>query len=235
MQRSQKWQALALVMAVSSATVMRAADYPTQEEATFTVHVQNYARVDLKTLAETERVVSTIFHKAGVAIRWVDFPVTSNGSSVDLTDGESDGLSDLCVFILPQEMSDRLGMPDNVMGLAPGTGPDRRLVYVFYKGLRALAQRQVSEKTRGNIPGPASLVQILGAMMAHELGHVLLNLPAHSETGIMRGDWDLKDLCDLAHGSLLFTRQQAEVIRADVARRSHQQHRLAEIADRTPQ
>jgi hypothetical protein len=82
-----------------------------------------------------------------------------------------------------------------------------------------------------NITWHATVAQILGAMMAHELGHILLNLPSHSETGIMKGDWDLKELCDAAYGFLLFTRQQTEVIQADVARRNRQQTTAAEGAN----
>ena len=46
----------------------------------------------------------------------------------------------------------------------------------------------------------------------------------------MRGDWDLKDLSDISYGYLLFTPQQAEVIRADIARRSAQKHAGEEVS-----
>lgn len=62
--------------------------------------------------------------------------------------------------------------------------------------------------------------RILGEMIAHEIGHILLNLSAHSETGIMRGGWDLKDLQDVAYGELLFTKQQSKVIETEVIRRN---------------
>ena len=66
-------------------------------------------------------------------------------------------------------------------------------------------------------------------MIAHELGHVLLNLPSHTGTGIMRGDWDLKDLEDIAYGYLLFMPQQAETMLVEVARRLDKSHAV-EIA-----
>ena len=221
MRRSQKWRvALALILAGYAATAARAAGNPAQEELAFTVYVHNYARVDAKTLANAEQVAAGIFRKTGVEARWVDAQEVSNGYPAGLTESESNALSNLRVYILPQEMARRLGMPDNVMGLAPGRSPDRLLVYVFYQWLNEVAQKQVREQARGNIPWHATVAQILGAMMAHELGHILLNLPSHSESGIMKGDWDLKAMCDSAFGVLLFTRQQAEVIRADVARRN---------------
>jgi hypothetical protein len=59
--------------------------------------------------------------------------------------------------------------------------------------------------------------------------HLLLNLSSHSDTGIMRGEWDLKDLQDAAFGNLLFTSPQAEVLRAEAARRVAQQ-KAVEVA-----
>jgi hypothetical protein len=117
-------------------------------------------------------------------------------------------------------MANRLGLPINVMGVAPGTGPDRQNVYVFYNRAQELAHRQLETQPRGPISQHASVSQILGAMVAHEIGHVLLNMPLHSETGIMRGAWDRKDLYDVAHHCLFFTPSQAEMIRSEVRRRN---------------
>jgi hypothetical protein len=90
---------------------------------------------------------------------------------------------------------------------------------VFYNSVEALAQRQKEVGIKGDSLRYATKAQILGNMIAHEIGHVLLNLRSHSATGIMRGDWDLQDLQDVAYGCLLFTRLQAEIIRAEVVRR----------------
>jgi hypothetical protein len=232
MRKSQKWQVgFALILAAFGATETRAAGKPAQQELTFTIYVHNYARVDGKTLAGAEHVAAGIFRKTEVETRWVDAPAVSNTFPVDSTETESNALTNLRVYILPQQMAERLGMPDNVMGLAPGRGSNRLLVYVFYQWLNQLAHREVRDQMEGTIPRRATVSQILGAMMAHELGHILLNLPSHSETGIMKGDWDLKELCDAGYGLLLFTRQQAEVIQMDVTRRNRQQASVAESAN----
>lgn len=229
MRKSQKWQVACVLSFMAFCAIdARAAGNSPKEELAFTVYVHNYARVDAKTLANAEQVATGIFSKAGVVTRWIDAPQVSDGSSLDLAESESNTLTHLRVYILPQEMAQRLGMPDDVMGLAPGRGPDRLLVYVFHQWLNQVAQKQIREQGRGNITWHASVSQILGAMMAHELGHILLNLPSHSETGIMRGDWDRKQLSDAAFGFLLFTRQQTQVIQADVARRNRQQTSAAE-------
>jgi hypothetical protein len=116
-------------------------------------------------------------------------------------------------------MAGSLGLSNEVMGLAPGSGPDRQLVYVFYDRVKELAQRQVAAQVRGDMVARAGGCRILGEMIAHEIGHILLNLLSHSESGIMRGYWDLKDLQDVAYGELLFTKQQSKVIETEVMRR----------------
>ena len=220
MRKLHAWQAaVGLIVMGSSVIAARAADRPLQGKLAFTVYVHNYAQVDPRTLAGAEHVATGIFRNAGVEARWVDVPEVSGGSPIDLPESESN-LANLRVFILPNEMAQRLGMPDKVMGLAPGKGPNRLLVYVFYQWLRDLAYRQVDEQTKGNTPWHATVAQLLGAMMAHELGHILLNLPSHSDSGIMKGDWDMKAIGDAAFGLLLFTQHQAKQIQADVLRRN---------------
>jgi hypothetical protein len=126
-------------------------------------------------------------------------------------------------------MSDRMSISAGVTGLAPGAGPDRQLAYVFYERVEGLAQRETQrefaalEVSRGIMAPPATVGQILGEVIAHEIGHILLNLAAHTQTGIMRGYWDLHDLSDIAQDCLGFTKQQGEVIQAEVARRVRQQ------------
>lgn len=231
--KTKTWQ-LALVLILGGLTVgVQTADAQSPvADLGVTVHVRNYAGVDSKTLADAERVAAGIFRKAGIESRWVvDAGEMSEDQSENSADDTSSGFSDFRLHILSPEMAGRLGQPSNVMGLAPGTGPDRRYMYVFYSSVKELAQKQVSAHAKGDVSRPATLDQILGEMMAHEIGHLLLNLPSHTETGIMRGYWDMKDLSDVAYGSLLFTPQQSEVIRADVARRSSQQQRAAEVAN----
>ncbi len=36
-----------------------------------------------------------------------------------------------------------------------------------------------------------STAEVLGHVIAHELGHLLLNTPGHSTHGIMHGEWNL--------------------------------------------
>lgn len=59
--------------------------------------------------------------------------------------------------------------------------------------------------------------KILGYVMAHELGHLLLGRGAHSFTGIMRGGWDRHQILSVEMSSLRFTNEQARLIRSTVS------------------
>jgi hypothetical protein len=165
-----------------------------------TIEIRNCAKVDPETLAKAERVAALIFGNAGVETPWVELALASEDrleTSIDIRPP----IYQIQVSIIPDAMAERIALPNNVMGLAPGVGPGRQMVYVFNDRVDALAQRQVLALMKGEISRPATRNQILGHTVAHELGHLLLNLASHSASGIMRGNWDLKDLQDAGFGS----------------------------------
>ena len=213
MRTIQRWQlTLGLVTAAITGAVHTAAAHPLDTEATLTIHVRNYAEPGAKELAEAELFAAAIFRQAGIATRWVEDGDASDASTLSSVENLNNHCN-IYVAIQSQMMTDRLTVANNAMGLAPGSGPDRKLVYVFYDRVKDLARRQVADKVRRLVAVRAGTSQILGEMIAHEIGHVLLNLPSHTDTGIMRGYWDLKDLQLVAYGSLLFTEHQAEAFR----------------------
>jgi len=202
-----------LTSGVAGAGQSAAAGAP-ERSVVLTIHVSNRTEVDPMTLIQAERTATGIFKKAGVESRWVDLP--SEGKPANSVYKGSFPLSHIQVTILPSLMSNRLGLPyklpDDVMGLAPGSGPERQSVYVFYDRVAALAVKHIADTH-------ADAAQILGHVVAHEIGHLLLNVETHSDTGIMRGPWSLWDVQNASYGYLLFTTRQAEAIRAEVGRR----------------
>ena len=77
--------------------------------------------------------------------------------------------------------------------------------YAFYSRIEDLAQYN-----------GASLASLLGTVIAHELGHLLLPYDSHTSRGLMRAEWDHRQLKDMASGLLAFTPEQAELIRRRV-------------------
>jgi hypothetical protein len=54
---------------------------------------------------------------------------------------------------------------------------------------------------------------LMGLVIAHELGHLLLPFGAHSDEGVMRGRWEVRELQRLDVRQLGFTPFQAMQIR----------------------
>jgi hypothetical protein len=218
------WQGLALT---SAAVVLNfgptAVAKAKRPHLTVTIHVYNYAEVSPETLVQAEQATDVIFRKLGIDIRWLSAPLsplTRPESSPNRTWFHS---ADIQLNIISSSMSDSLG-PSPDMGFAVAVGPSPQVAYVLYGHAERLARRQLDEAQRresstGRAEARANLSQIMGHVMAHELGH-LLGLRSHSGTGIMRADWDLTDLHDIASGCLVFTSPQADTIRAELGKRT---------------
>ena len=62
-----------------------------------------------------------------------------------------------------------------------------------------------------------NLSDTLGAVMAHEIGHLLLGSNSHTPAGIMRARWEGQELNRMARGNLLFTESQSDQMRAKLS------------------
>ena len=137
--------------------------------------------------AETARIYAAV----GVRLVWTD-PLSF--------------FSRLTMMIVPTSNLELTKGAADAMGAAPaadeGTG---RLAYAFYDRIEASAQLHGADPAK-----------VLGYVMAHELGHILLARGSHSAEGIMNGRWGEFEM-DLVAASLLrFTKAQATSIRSTV-------------------
>ena len=163
------------------------------------VSVFNDAQVAAKVLDHAEREASEIFYQAGVDVIWAN----CRDQEVRSTDTGGcerfDWPTHLAVRILPRS---RL-LRDEVFGMAflsvEGTGCYSD---VFYDRAVAL-----------HADGKVGLAAILGDVIAHELGHLLLGSNAHASWGIMQAHWQGEELRRVAKGNLWFTAGQAEHMR----------------------
>ena len=186
---------------------------------TITIHVYNYADVSPKTLIEAEKIVAGVFRKAGVETRWLDRHGKKKESSVEPERFHS---NDIVLHLLPRSTTESFGLISERLGFAPGQGPNRTDAYVFYDRAEQLAQQQraarMTKMALGVHEPCAGIGQILGHVIAHELGH-LLGLENHSPAGIMRANWGSADWQETIYGYLSSTPQQADIIHAEVGRR----------------
>ena len=188
-----------------------------------TLHLYNWAHVDSGTLIQAKQETTRIYREIGVETVWLDHPVD------DAQGAETPHrASEIYVNIVPQA-SEGLGLVSNALGIAPGEGRNRGRLYVCYDRVDRLYRKQIAGMADGKTYYRwATIAQILGYAMAHEIGH-LLGLDAHSELGIMRAAWRPNDLLNLTYGDLAFTPQQAAVIRSEVEMRQQAEVGVAEL------
>jgi hypothetical protein len=60
---------------------------------------------------------------------------------------------------------------------------------------------------------------ILGCVIAHEVGHLLLGTNSHSGSGVMQQRWERRQIRQAMTGTLLFTPEQAKLIQAEMQKR----------------
>jgi hypothetical protein len=173
-------------------------------ELVVSVAVHNNAGVSASTLAQAERMASEIFKQAGVDVVW---------ANCDLPAEEGQIASSCHVTEFPRHLQLSIArrsknLTESVLGVSflaeDGSG--------CYSDVFLEPAEELHEKLR-----VINLGTLLGHVVAHEIGHLLLGTNSHSDTGIMRPHWDGRDLANASKGELHFTQAQRQTMRARVA------------------
>jgi len=181
------------------------------------VSVFNDASVAEGKLLRAETVASTVFARSGVFIEWLNCG-RQNETKEEQAECAEANLRHLQIRILFKS----LNLKPSTFGISylDGDGTGYR-ADVFYAGLA-----HVDESGR---PDSATL---LGIVMAHELGHLLLGVNSHSSMGIMRPAWNDADLVAASKGNLYFTEAQGQILRDRVESGFHSSPRKVAGQDR---
>ncbi len=185
-----------------------------QPDLTITLNVYNRAHLDSDTLNRSKQEAGRIYRQIGIQTVWIDRSVDDQQQN-----SASHRASEIYVNIIPQA-TEGLGLTPSALGVAPGEGRNRSRLYVCLDRVERLYRKQMADTARREVSRGATMAQILGYAIAHEIGHIL-GLDAHSKLGIMRAVWSQIDLLNLAYGNLAFTPQQATVIRSEAELRQN--------------
>lgn len=146
-----------------------------QWESVTVVHVQNDAGVPATVLSKAEEVAFKIYAAARVPTIWID-------GLTSLVD--SNAALHLTVILLSRQAEHRMTSDAHVgfdvLGMAKRSASR---AYVFFHRIDELAtgRRLVT-------------ADLLGKIIAHEVGHLILPAGSHSLNGIMRANLDLTDV-----------------------------------------
>jgi hypothetical protein len=189
---------------------------------TLSVHVQNYAQVPSDQMKPALREAGRVFREAGVQIDWLDCtPNDVAGGPKHPDCDKANSSASVVLRLLPRSMGARMGLGNVSFGYALSLEPGRvgRIANVFVYRIQELARKW----------GVAEKPVILGHLVAHELGHLVLGVGGHTRTGIMGFPWQKKELEAAVRGSLLFTKEQARRMQSHV-----RDHMSAEHKDNLP-
>jgi hypothetical protein len=195
---------------VATAFAQDGGTHRTWSNRQITIRIHDYAQVKSAVLLQAELSASDILKEAAVDANWVECRVSETPSG-DATCARPMTPLDVVLNLLPQSMVKRSDFRDEVFGVAvEGTEKDFGFfASVFYDKAKDCAALERID-----------FAPFLGAVMAHELGHLLLGKHSHSNAGLMRAGWSRKQLHIAEQRGLIFAPSDARQIQNAVVTRS---------------
>lgn len=173
----------------------RAAAGARDQDPQIVVLVNNAARVAAAVLYHAEVQAGRVLEEAGIAVVWVNCGEPAEPDRCKRTPGQNE----FVVHIVPTGVT----RSDFVFGEAfldeNGYG---KYCDIFFDRVEALYSRSDTD-----------ISKLLGAIAAHEVGHLLLGSHSHSAFGIMQPTWNEASLRTVEMGTLSFLPQESKRMR----------------------
>lgn len=174
---------------------------PALPEITLTVRVHDFAALPRSALEAAENTAGRLFQRAGVALVWLDCGPQEPVAPACRAPLDAVTLS---LRLLPREQAARYAEGSETFGFAlPVRDAFAVDACVFPHAAADLARRT-----------GISFAEILGHLVAHELGHLLLGPGSHAEGSVMRPQWTPADFDRASRGEIRFSAAECAGLRA---------------------
>jgi hypothetical protein len=162
-----------------------------------TVGIANIVAAPSGVIKHAQEVANRVLHSAGVTAQWVSCP----GPGMGIKD-----YPDCPLHLSPSHVVIKFGHPfERKDGF-------RITHFAFTTGFQVtIIYEQVEQAA---LKAEIAAGSVLGMIMAHEIGHVLLGDDSHSSTGVMRPQWRPKDFVHGSPADFRFTSGQVKQIHA---------------------
>jgi len=150
-------------------------------------------------VTDAEKSATHVFDNARVTAQWLNCPARG-GEFVDASCDAPPAPTDLVLHIVPGSQRSS----DAVFGVAFVTGSAGAYADIFFDRVQ-----RIHDQDRN-----VSISALLGAVFAHEIGHLLLGEHSHSRDGLMICQWHLDQLNKIGKCNLLFDSRDAQRLRA---------------------
>jgi hypothetical protein len=173
----------------------------TEVDRQVSVSVYNDAQVPSDILTRAEQRAARIFSRAGLDVTWLNCPhIKSAGGAV-------------CSQLLPGHLAIRI-----ISRIASSTNDTAfGVAFLAADGIGSYSDVFWRRAQELHASSNVGLPDILGSVIAHEMGHLLLGSNAHAISGIMRAHWESGELRGITMGTLIFLPEQSKRMRVRIA------------------
>jgi hypothetical protein len=200
-------------------SLLASAGEPTKDNPQVTVFVNDSASAPERIVLAAEQSAGRVFHQAGVEVEWMNCGAQDgNRSHTQCRDNM------MSPSLVVRIISHARTLGDDIFGVSFVDHDSGTYADLFFEPIEQLHQQNRD----------ISLAPILGDVLAHELGHLLLGSNAHSRDGIMQPHWTREQLRRVAMGQMRFSKEQAATMRTRIASSQieHQNSLTLEAANR---
>ena len=203
---------LGFLLATNSSGAARSSQAaPDHQLVQITIGIYDYAHADPSVLHDAERTAARILGKAGVKTVWLDCHADDSSPLVAACAPPNVPATLLVFRILPDSMAKGFRrVHGDTLGFAALGEELSRDAWVFYDRVTDFSKRQ-----------QLTFERVLGAVIAHELGHLLLGETEHPNAGLMHGCWTRRELVAIECALLEFSDTEGKGIQSG-ARARHQ-------------
>ena len=185
------------VFLLAEAIGVTRADAASGPERGVRIRIYDYVGIQPRELRKVEGIASDILRNAGVAVDWMECRISQDHPVKDPRCESEPTPPDLHLRIVGPEMAEAAGTHSDSFGYA--------WIVDGYGFIAAAYYHRAVEMEKSN---QASRWAVLGGVIAHEVGHLLLGDERHSKSGIMSPGWGRLDLKRIAQGRLRFSPEQ---------------------------
>src|SRR5262245_26349969 len=172
---------------------------PPDTTPTLQIHIRDYASVPKFALSSAVAEATAIFKGTGVRLEWT---VRKSSDPADHPPEARLPTNRITVHVLPSPRDGSITQDPTKLGAVPGADRGGRIAYLFSSRIEVVARRTSVE-----------FGVLLGMVLAHEMGHVLLKGQPHTRSGIMRPFYATQQIHEILSGHQGFSAAEAEVIR----------------------
>ena len=175
-----------------------------------TVRGCNLAQVDGAIMQKAKQMAEQGFLNAGIELRWMDCLGRGNDAGVE---ARPPATHEIVLRIIRQtkQAIDTTGQFVAGQAIRPAPEAGSGMISIFYERTEMVAEQLRYQYPELQLKAARGIV--MGHLMAHEIGHLLLPTPAHAAAGIMKAQLDSRDWGQAVRGVLLFTQKESDLLR----------------------